>query len=148
VRFRVIGLDNATRRSLKDKHDNVEFMDFIPSTALIDYLCGSDGLIIPRMAHPALEVAFPTKFAEYIACGVPVIVTDIGDAGRLTKRHKCGLACEPDARSIAAAILQLKNCSPEERQEMGDNGRRLAEEMLDYKKISRTYYKFLRKVSS
>jgi glycosyltransferase involved in cell wall biosynthesis len=123
-------------------------MDFIADTSLVDYLCGSDALIIPRMSHPALEVAFPTKFAEYIACGVPVIVTDIGDAGRLTRRHGCGLACEPDPRSIATAILKLKSCSPQERQAMGDSGRRLAEETLDYRKISRNYYNFLTRVSS
>ncbi|MGE5465333.1 MAG: glycosyltransferase family 4 protein [Betaproteobacteria bacterium] len=148
VRFRVIGMDSATCRELQGKYGNVEFMDFIPDTSLVDHLCGSDALIIPRMSHPALEVAFPTKFAEYIACGVPVIVTDIGDAGRLTRRHGCGLACATDAGSIAAAILKLKNTDKEERQAMGNNGRRLAEEMLDYKKISRTYYDFLNKVSS
>jgi glycosyltransferase involved in cell wall biosynthesis len=148
VRFRVIGLDRASRRGIEGKYNNVEFMDFIQDTSIVDHLCGSDALIIPRMSHPALEVAFPTKFAEYIACGVPVIVTDIGDAGRLTRRHGCGLTCDTDARSIAAAILKLKSCSPEERQAMGDNGRKLAEDLLDYRKISRTYYNFLNKVSS
>jgi glycosyltransferase involved in cell wall biosynthesis len=147
VRFRIIGLDPGARKALEDKYSNIEFMDFIPNTDLINYLCGSDGLIIPRMSHPALEVAFPTKFAEYIACGVPVIVTDIGDAGRLTRRHKCGLVCETNAASIAEAILRLKSCNEEERKEMGNNGRRLAEDLLDYKKISGTYYDFLRKAS-
>ncbi len=145
IRFRVIGLDRGTRKAMEGKYNNVEFMDFMPNTDLISYLCGSDGLIIPRMVHPALEVAFPTKFAEYIACGVPVIVTDIGDAGRLTRRHKCGLVCDPDAGAIARAILELKSRSPGERKEMGDNGRRLAEDLLDYNKISTTYYDFLRK---
>ena len=79
---------------MEGKYNNVEFMDFMTNPKLIDYLCSSDGLVIPRMRHPALEVAFPTKFAEYIACGVPVIVTDMGDAGRLTRRHRCGLACD------------------------------------------------------
>ena len=147
VRFRVIGLDGGARQALEGKYDNVEFLDFMPGNALIDHLCGSDGLIIPRMSHPALEVAFPTKFAEYIACGVPVIVTDVGDAGRLTRRHGCGIACRPDAGSIAGAILELKRCSPGERKAMGDRGRRLAEKRLDYNKISRTYYDFLKSAS-
>ncbi len=147
IRFLVIGLDSASRKAMEGKYGNVEFTDFIPGTELIDYLCSSDGLIIPRMSHPALEVAFPTKFAEYIACGVPVIVTDIGDAGRLTRRHRCGIVCDTNARSIADAILKLKNSSSEERKEMGDNGRRLAEDLLDYNKISGNYYNFLKKVS-
>jgi glycosyltransferase involved in cell wall biosynthesis len=119
-------------------------MDFMPGAGLINYLCGSDALIIPRMSHPALEVAFPTKFAEYVACGVPVIVTDVGDAGVLTRRHRCGLVCGTSAASIAGAIMDLKSCSPAERQEMGDNGRRLAEDLLDYRKISVKYYEFLK----
>jgi glycosyltransferase involved in cell wall biosynthesis len=71
VKFRVIGTDRATREAMEGKYNNVEFMDFMTNPKLIDYLCSSDGLVIPRMRHPALEVAFPTKFAEYIACGVP-----------------------------------------------------------------------------
>ena len=144
VRFRVIGLDSRTRQALEGQYGNVEFMDFMPGSELINYLCGSDALIIPRMSHPALEVAFPTKFAEYVACGVPVIVTDVGDAGVLTRRHRCGLVCGTSAASIAGAIMDLKSCSPAQRQEMGDNGRRLAEDLLDYRKISVKYYEFLK----
>lgn len=148
IKFRVIGVDSRTRQSLENKYDNIEFIDFMPNTELIKYLCSSDGLIIPRISHPALDVAFPTKFAEYIACGVPVIVTDVGDAGRLTRRHKCGLACDTNAGSIAEAILKLKSCSPDERKAMGNNGRKLAESLLDYDKIGRTYYDFLRKAGT
>lgn len=144
VRFRVIGTDAGTRRALEGRYGNVEFLDFMPGHLLIDYLRSSDALVIPRMSHPALEVAFPTKFAEYVACGVPVIVTDVGDAGMLTRRHKCGVVCDPDAGSIARAVLELKSRSPGERKEMGDNGRRLAEDVLDYRKISVKYYEFLK----
>jgi glycosyltransferase involved in cell wall biosynthesis len=145
VRFRVIGLDPGTRQALEGKYGNVQFMDFMPGSELIGYLCGSDALIIPRMSHPALEVAFPTKYAEYVACGVPVIVTDVGDAGRLTRRHNSGMVCDTSAVSIAEAILKLKSCSPGERKEMGDNGRRLAEDLLDYRKISMKYFEFLKR---
>ncbi len=147
VRFQVIGLNDDIRKALEGKYSNIDFIGFMKRPDLIRHLCGSDGLIIPRMSHPALEVAFPTKYAEYIACGVPVIVTDVGDAARLTRQYECGLVCGTSAASIAEAILNLKSCSPGERKEMGDNGRRLAVDLLDYKKIGQTYYDFLRKAS-
>lgn len=145
VRFRVIGLGPGQREALENEYKNVEFVEFVPGPKLVDYLCRSDALVIPRMHHPALEVAFPTKFAEYIACGVPVIVTDVGDAGQLTREHGCGLVCEADAGSLADAIRRMQRCGPEERRAMGERGRRLAEDLLDYQKIGVKYYDFLRR---
>jgi glycosyltransferase involved in cell wall biosynthesis len=145
VRIRVIGLGATARKALEGQYGNIEFMDFRSLIELIDHMCSSDGLIIPGMRHQAPE-AFPGKFAEFIACGVPVIVMDAGDEV-LIRRHQCGLVCDDSAASIAAAILKLKNYSREERKEMGKNGRRLAEDWLDYRKISRNYYEFLKVAS-
>ncbi|HUL62229.1 MAG TPA: glycosyltransferase [Methanocella sp.] len=146
VRFRVIGLDATARKSPEGQCVNVELTDLMPLTALVDHLGSADGLAIPGARHRA-PGAFPGKFAEYIACGVPVIVTGTGDEGRLTRRHQCGLVCEDSAASLADAVLKLKSYSPEERKEMGENGRRLAEDLLDYRKISRNYYQFLKDAS-
>lgn len=145
IRIRVIGLKATARKALEGQYGNIELADFRSIAELVDHMCSSDGLIVPGTRHQAPE-AFPGKFAEYIACGLPVIVMDGRDEG-LTCQHRCGVVCDDSAASIAAAILKLKSYSREDRKEMGENGRRLAEDLLDYRKISRNYYEFLKDAS-
>jgi glycosyltransferase involved in cell wall biosynthesis len=48
-------------------------------------ICQSDG-------GPALKAAMPTKLAEFLACGRPVIVNaGLGDMDKLVDRYRCGV---------------------------------------------------------
>jgi len=53
--------------------------------------CGDVALLI-REANLVNAVASPTKFAEYLACGVPVLVSPgIGDTQTIVEQHACGM---------------------------------------------------------
>jgi glycosyltransferase involved in cell wall biosynthesis len=48
--------------------------------------------VLLRRTHPVNEVSSPTKFGEYLAAGVPVIITDgIGDCSSMAATHRVGL---------------------------------------------------------
>jgi glycosyltransferase involved in cell wall biosynthesis len=65
------------------------------------------GLLL-RHAHPVNEVSSPTKFGEYLAAGLPVLMTDgIGDFSRLAAEERVGLVLE-------ASLLQLDKFPKEE----------------------------------
>ncbi|MFZ5799797.1 MAG: glycosyltransferase, partial [Candidatus Omnitrophota bacterium] len=50
----------------------------------------------------------PLKLFEYLACGKPVIATDIENYGRLLEHHSAGLAVDSENPvSVAEAILRL-----------------------------------------
>jgi glycosyltransferase involved in cell wall biosynthesis len=54
----------------------------------------------------------PTKFAEYLACGVPVVATDgVGDLGEIIRETGVGLAVSkfdaPALGSLAGSLLDL-----------------------------------------
>jgi glycosyltransferase involved in cell wall biosynthesis len=75
---------------------------------------------------PALDLAvsssvsecFPLSIGEAMACGVPCVVTQAGDAPFLVGR--AGLAAPPgDARALAAACRQLIEAGPERRRALG-----------------------------
>jgi glycosyltransferase involved in cell wall biosynthesis len=56
------------------------------------YLCASDIGILLRKENVVNEVASPTKFPEYLLCGLPVVVTDrLGDASAIVKSSGAGL---------------------------------------------------------
>ena len=79
-------------------------------------------LAIPRQAHPALRVALPTKFAEYLALGKPVIVSDVDETADLIRLHQCGLVAEPNVESWTTTLEHAAQLSTIERGDMGVRG--------------------------
>ncbi len=64
------------------------------------------------------------KAFDYLACGLPVLVTDLPDWRAMYVDTGVGLACDSDdASSIAAALRWLVD-HPDEMREMGERGRR------------------------
>jgi len=71
------------------------------------YLNQADFAFMLRAAHPLNHYAFPTKFAEYLAAGLPVITTPhVPDTAEIVRREQLGLLVDislPPA-GIAAEI--------------------------------------------
>jgi glycosyltransferase involved in cell wall biosynthesis len=150
VKFRVIGfrkedcaLKNELNRILAGR---AELIDSLSRDELVNQLCSSDILIIPRSRHCATQMAFPTKFAEYIATGKPVIVTDVDETANFVREFNCGFVCEPSAESIARTIIEARKLPSSTLLAMGKNGRHLAESQFDRRIIAKRYYEFLRRV--
>ena len=147
VKFRVIGFKKEDTQ-LKNRFDQelmgrVELIDSLSQTELIDQLNSSDVLVIPRNKNIATQMAFPTKFAEYLAVGKPVIVTEVDETAGFVRKSKCGFVCDPSPTSIADAIMTAKRSSESALLRMGKNGRQLAESMFDRRLIAETYFDFL-----
>src|SRR5206468_3305998 len=52
--------------------------------------------VLLRRKHPVNEVSSPTKFAEYLAAGLPVVMTDhIGDFSALAASNSLGFVLDP-----------------------------------------------------
>lgn len=98
VKFKIIGFTNNDflKKEIRQRLGNkAELIDRLPRTELVQHLHKSDILVIPRSKHLATELAFPTKFAEYIAVGKPVIVTRVDETSRFVIKNDCGFVCEP-----------------------------------------------------
>lgn len=74
------------------------------------YLMAADLGILIREDHPLNQVACPTKFAEYIMCGLPVLMTErVGDLSVLVAKEKLGIVIKDpkDLTAFRKAILAL-----------------------------------------
>jgi len=115
---------------------NIKLIPRVPHSQIREYYDACDVLVLPRPKHFVTEVAAPTKFAEYVAMGKPILTTPVGDAAELTKQFRCGIIVpKDDAESIAQGICDFSDLKPEELGEMGRNSRRLAELVFDWNKI-------------
>ncbi len=92
------------------------------------WLNAADAALLLRAQHPVNAVAAPTKFAEYVLCGLPTLISDgIGDYSAFTQKHDAGILVDDqdlDGAAIAFDTL-LTQWSPERRQTLSALGNTL-----------------------
>jgi glycosyltransferase involved in cell wall biosynthesis len=147
VRLRIIGFTPQNQR-LRERiaarlGSRAELIDRLPQHQLAAQLSSADILIIPRPRHPAVEVALPTKFAEYAALGKAVIVCDVDETAQLVRDNQCGLVSPPNAVGLAITIAAATVLGPDQLELMGRNARALAEREFTWEVIGRNYAAFL-----
>lgn len=101
---------------------------------------------IPRLTA-ALDIAcsasawgegFPNVVGEAMACGVPCVVTDVGDSAYAV--GETGFAVAPhDPQAFAQALSRLIEAGPEYRQRLGEAARRRVEKEFSLPAIVRRY---------
>jgi glycosyltransferase involved in cell wall biosynthesis len=86
----------------------------VAHTDILHYLKLGDVALLLREFSVVNRVASPVKFAEYLAAGLPVIITDgVGDCSTLVRRSRLGLvleSCEEvgwDDRSLAEFLSDV-----------------------------------------
>ncbi|WP_392885615.1 glycosyltransferase family 4 protein [Eubacterium limosum] len=76
---------------------------------------------------------FPTKTLEYMAMGLPVVISDYPFGVKEINRLKCGICVNPEnPKEIADAINWLFD-HPEEAETMGENGKKAVVEKYNWK---------------
>jgi len=147
-RLRIIGFTDADR-TIEERFralagENAERIPMLDREALISSLADSDLLLIPRERNDATEVALPTKFVEYLAIGRPILLTRVGEPAALVDRHRCGIVVDGGGEALVSGIRRFSALSYEERREMGDRGRALAESEFSWDSIGEGYAALLR----
>lgn len=110
------------------------------------YLSGAAVLALARPASLQAEYGFPTKLAEYLAAGRPVVVTRVGDIPLyLTDGHDAYLAAPSDIGDFAEKLDRaLKNRA--EAELVGQRGRATAERVFSAAAQARNLAAFFREL--
>ncbi len=120
TRLRIIGITEADFNKIypesyipKNVRNKITFMGRLSHEETIKYILGCDCYIFIRRSDKRNNAGFPTKFAESYTCGVPIITTDVSDAGEYIKKSgKGSLLKDMSVQSISEAILyQIENKS-------------------------------------
>ncbi len=103
--------------------------------------------------HAALDVevsasvseAFSNSIGEALCCGVPCVVTDVGDSAWLV--DDAGWVVPPhDAAAMANACVQILSASPPERSLLSHRARQRMEQQFDIHTIARQYEAIWREI--
>ncbi|MCX6360332.1 MAG: glycosyltransferase family 4 protein [Armatimonadetes bacterium] len=89
---------------------------------------------------PSLYEGIPNVVCEGMACGVPVLASDVADAGNLVQHGRTGFLFDPHSvESMAEGLARFASMPAADRLAMGREGRRHAEEVHDPRRILSAY---------
>lgn len=140
IRFVIIGSGSRLewmRRQVLDKGlANVYLVGRYPSEAMPYLLSKAAVLLVTLADQPIFAATVPNKVQAYLAAGRPVIGCLNGEGARLIEEARAGLTVPAeDAAGLTRAILALHRMTPEERKEMGDNGRLFYRQNFDHEQL-------------
>jgi glycosyltransferase involved in cell wall biosynthesis len=108
----------------------VEFPGALPREALFERLSAARLLVLPRPAGAFSQAGLPTKVAEYLASGVPTVVTAVGDLPLyLRDGIDAYLVAPGDPAAFGARLCQA--LADPQAPAVGRRGRRVAAERFD-----------------
>lgn len=123
------------------------FTGFLPLEQLSWAYQNALALICCRTDTAFSNYGFPTKLAEYLCSGRPVIINEVGDTGLYLRDGETAFfAGAEDVDSIYAAMKRVVDL-PEFAAKVGVNGRTVALENFEYSNFVRPLDEFLRSVS-
>ncbi len=96
--------------------------------------------------YPVLESNGATKFFDYLASGLPMVINYEGWQAEYLRQWECGLFSPiGDEEAFARNILRLAD-EPETRARFACHGRTLAETVFDRRQLASTYLARLEEV--
>lgn len=132
VSFAVVGVwsDDAFIEKLRDIanpfRDRIHFLGYRRN--IWDLLNDTDVFVLPSWR---LTEGLPRVVIEAMACGVPVVGTDVEGTNEAVVQGETGLLVpDKDAASLAEAIMKLID-DPQLQRKFGDNGRQRVQEVFD-----------------
>ncbi len=114
--------------------DEVEFLGYVPEDGIAELYNRSDLFVLPSISGS--QETFGMVALEAMACGLPVVATDVVGVAEDLRRGGAGLVVPTkDEEALADAIIKLSN-DGELRERMGASGRLIAERCYSWRRVA------------
>jgi len=95
IKILFLSKENKDNLRLKNKYNDRVIIKWVEHKDVLNYLSCCDYGILLREQSITNKVASPTKFAEYLFAGLPVLIsTNLGDFSEFVLQHNCGLVLD------------------------------------------------------
>lgn len=138
--FRLNMVVSGSREAILQKISEYNLTDstslsFDVAHAEVNAIIGrSDVLVIPRPSLQMTEYAFPSKLTEYLATGIPTIVTQVGPVSELAAQSNCFMVIphENISAGLTDALQRVYRMGGAERRRCGEHARRFVARRLTW----------------
>jgi glycosyltransferase involved in cell wall biosynthesis len=148
---------NTDTAGMKDTTDTIKKLgieDKVIFTGLVDrdmmpvLLCNAEILAVSKPDNEQNSGNFPIKIGEYLATGVPVVVTKVGEIPLFIKDGESGFLAEPGSAEAFAKKMEEVLSNKERASAAGINGKKVAQENFDYKKVAAVMADYIAEVKN
>lgn len=143
VRFLLLGdfdeqMPNHVHRKVVYKADTEGIIEYLGyRTDVIDIMRGTDCIVHPSFYNEGMS----RVLMEALALKKPIITTSVPGCREFVFNGKNGLLCEPKSvESLVRAIKVFLDIDTAKRKEMGECGRRIAEDRYDIDRVKSLYH--------
>ena len=121
------GKEEREGRGAARNNARIRWLGTIPYAESPALMAGSLAALVPKADAPSSRYGLsPLKLYEALACGVPVVASDLPGLSEVVRTHGCGLTFPAgNPAALAASIARLAE-NPEMAREMGRRGREAA----------------------
>ncbi len=128
--------------------NKVVFTGYVSRERLRQLMCNASALALAKPSSPQADYCFPSKLAEYLATGNPVVVTNTGEISLYLRDGVNAFVTEPDSETAFARKLEFVLSNPKLAQDVGRRGQKVALDTFDYKIQSKRIINFIQELKS
>lgn len=134
---------NLKQYVLNAKISNVVFWGNVERDKIPELLCNAKILALARPSSLQSSGGFPTKLGEYLSTGKPVVVTSVGEIPIYLKDNENAFLVAPDDNQAFARKIEFIIENYEFALEVAKKGKRLTEDIFNYKVQSERIHNYL-----
>ena len=117
------------RRGLQD---SVHLLGRHPVRSMARFFASAEVMLVTLRQDPVFALTIPSKIQSYLACGRPIIAALDGEGARVIEESGAGIAVRAgDAGALAEGVLRLYQMPRQDREAMGQRGRRYFEQHFE-----------------
>lgn len=128
------GVDVARLATLAAGLPNVRFLPQCSPEEAMAIISVADALLVHLRDDRLFSITIPSKTQAYLYAGKPILMGVRGDAATMILEAKAGIAFEPEnPQSLVESVNLLVGMRPEQRLQMGENGKKYYQENLAFR---------------
>ncbi len=112
----------------RDLQNSVLLFGRFPLKRMPSFYAHADALLVSLKKDSVFSMTIPGKIQSYLMAGIPLVGMLDGEGAKVIAEANAGLVCTAgDAGGLAAAVLGMATMSPDQRHQLGVNGRSFAQ---------------------
>jgi len=120
----------------------VEFVDWVPFTKVASYMQVAEIGIVPQPGNLFINTTIPHKLFQYMASGLPLVVSDAKPLARVVAEGQCGEIFKSGSVSeFTQAVKRIRSSGID----YGKNGKQLVQAKYNWQKTAGTLSDLYRK---